>query len=615
MQEISEIGGTTIYSHGGAIVYLAKLDVDADGSINAYNPDDTGLDWLANAGSPGSWWGLACDENGNPYQHNGNYVSTTALEDTTKHAGDPSRYVDSEQIPYVVVPGRSDLARMGDYAFLLNTANGKYTFALCGDIGPTSKIGEASIAACRALGQEPVVRSRVRAGIDSGVLYILFPKSRSSPWKGEETADDISAAALRTFKGWGGFAQLTNVLNQMGVNHAPLIQQPSTTVVASASTIPQNSVRHNLTIAIAPGTITYLKLVDGSGGSLPPNQKRTCRAGETFVLLGYESDRNHYKIKLETSIPTDAGDAVYDTWRVYADHCQIDRQKMMNANIQKALISLGSMTNADIQKALINLGLLDTPADGKWGAQSKASLVDFQKHLGLPADGNPTPETLSALVAAKPFLNLGSDLASRIVNYMQAKGYFVAMGDRRFNIIYLEGCDPATGKPNDDSPNEFCDARLILEIPYSGVPRIQGAWEATVKAGFQYVDDPMNPNGAPRVRRKQFQAWAVGMHGEHSQHEALVQVAEIEVTRYSNRRDYFAETNGKLDVGADFAINQHWGYDYDYNDLENSSAGCLVGRTTEGHRNFMRIIKSDRRYQTNNNYIFFTTIMHSKEIQ
>src|ERR1700722_18184519 len=50
-----------------AFFYEAGMSIDADGAPNAYSPDNAGLDDLDNAGSPGDWWALAVDANGEPY--------------------------------------------------------------------------------------------------------------------------------------------------------------------------------------------------------------------------------------------------------------------------------------------------------------------------------------------------------------------------------------------------------------------------------------------------------------------------------------------------------------------------------------------------------------------
>src|SRR5665647_2286863 len=69
----------------GATMYKAKMYIDADGSPRAYGPNNSGLDWTANAGYPGNWWALVTDGSGNPIiqtasnPYPGMYVSTTSL--------------------------------------------------------------------------------------------------------------------------------------------------------------------------------------------------------------------------------------------------------------------------------------------------------------------------------------------------------------------------------------------------------------------------------------------------------------------------------------------------------------------------------------------------------
>jgi hypothetical protein len=44
------------------------------------------------------------------------------------------------------------------------------------------------------------------------------------------------------------------------------------------------------------------------------------------------------------------------------------------------------------------------------------------------------------------------------------------------------------------------------------------------------------------------------------------------------------------------------------------SAGSLVGRTRQGHQEFMALIKQDHRYQRNPNYLFLTTIISGEDL-
>jgi peptidoglycan hydrolase-like protein with peptidoglycan-binding domain len=270
-----------------------------------------------------------------------------------------------------------------------------------------------------------------------------------------------------------------------------------------------------------------------------------------------------------------------------------------------------------IQKILITLELLDPPADGKFGPISVAALKEFQALTKCNEPNQLGAVTAKKLIETKledlpiPELKLGNDLASRIVRYMQTKKYQIFQGIRQYNIVYIEGMD-ADGTINNDTPNYFNDRRMVIQI-LDGVPAIIGTWEATTEPGSRYTERPMNPGGAARIKFGQYKAWQVDIHygGGSEPHEALVQVAPITVHRDLNQ-DY-QRTGDKMETG-NFDINQHWGYDLPYNNVYYASAGCLVGRTRDGHREFMSLIKKDRRYQLNNNYIFYTTVINGQDL-
>jgi hypothetical protein len=201
------------------------------------------------------------------------------------------------------------------------------------------------------------------------------------------------------------------------------------------------------------------------------------------------------------------------------------------------------------------------------------------------------------------------ELANRIIKYMTAKNYAVFSGERMYNIVYVEGMNE-DGTLNDDAPNEFNDRRMIIQI-IDEVPKIVNSWQATTEPGDYYTYHPMNPEGAARIKFGQYQAWKVGIHGNSEPHEALVQFLPITVHRDFNKD--FKRTGDKLDTG-NFCVNQHWGYDAPVTDIKNTSAGCLVGRRRDGHREFMQLVKADRRYQNNEDYIFYTTVIAGDDL-
>ncbi|NEU77913.1 glycoside hydrolase family 75 protein [Nostoc sp. UIC 10630] len=216
-----KIGDIPIQQADGesAIFYEAGMSINADGAPNAYHPADTGIDFLANAGNPGNWWAIVVNKDGNPFiqgstdPYPGYYISTTALSDSGFVKQDPRRYVDSTKIPYIVLPGNSDFKKLtgiklGDFAVVYNTNNGKLAFAIYADIGPKNQIGEGSIALSQALGNDPLVRSRVRQGIPKGLVYVVFPGSGNEQ---PRIISEIEAETKRLFEIWGGIERIKSL--------------------------------------------------------------------------------------------------------------------------------------------------------------------------------------------------------------------------------------------------------------------------------------------------------------------------------------------------------------------------------------------------------------------
>jgi hypothetical protein len=197
-------------------------------------------------------------------------------------------------------------------------------------------------------------------------------------------------------------------------------------------------------------------------------------------------------------------------------------------------------------------------------------------------------------------------LAWKIVRAMERKGYVIDRGMGEVNPVYIEGLS-VDGKPNDNRPNYFNDLRCVLT--WDNIPIIS-CWEATTEPGRRYTINPINSGGAARIAFGQYRSWQVGMH--RGDHEALVQTGgPVSVHRDLNK-DYDRKGD-RVDTGY-FGINQHWGYDLPISDIGPSSAGCLVGRTKKGHKEFMAIVKSDPRYKTNKEYVFRTAILPAKDV-
>jgi hypothetical protein len=265
----------------------------------------------------------------------------------------------------------------------------------------------------------------------------------------------------------------------------------------------------------------------------------------------------------------------------------------------------------DIQAELSRLGLLDGPPDGKFGAVSGWALEAFLAARVPDAKGIDR-RVAKALTTGAPWpLDPGRDFCGRVVRRMQEMGFFIARHPDCINIVYIEGVDP-DGTRNDNAPNKFNDTRMVFSCDEAGMPHAQ-CWDGTTEPGARFVNMPTSPGGAARIAFDQFKAWCVGMHprsGEN-QHEALVQVADINVFRDLNKD--FRRQGDKQDRGM-FGINQHWGFDFPVDDIRNASAGCLVGRTKAGHREFMKRVKADPRFRVNAGYRFHTAVLDGSEL-
>lgn len=178
---LTKIGGSPVMWDGQTILFSAGMTIDADGSPRAYHPDDKpGLDYLANAGHPGNWWGIVTDGRGNPIMQDANdpapgfCISSTAYYNAGFRTDDPRRYLDSEKVRFVVIPGpvRKMIAPVFLGCKVEVEYRGKTVLAVCGDIGPSTHLGEGSIALARAL---KIPSNARRGGVAHGVTYTFFP--------------------------------------------------------------------------------------------------------------------------------------------------------------------------------------------------------------------------------------------------------------------------------------------------------------------------------------------------------------------------------------------------------------------------------------------------------
>lgn len=94
-------------------------------------------------------------------------------------------------------------AGLGDYGVVVNRKTEQLSYAIGGDIGPRRKIGEASIAAAKAVG---VPSSPRVGGVGAKIIfYLIFAGSGDHRPK---PLEQIKAAGEKLFIEWGGLERV-----------------------------------------------------------------------------------------------------------------------------------------------------------------------------------------------------------------------------------------------------------------------------------------------------------------------------------------------------------------------------------------------------------------------
>lgn len=178
----------------GRVFFTADGDIDADGANGqngaavAYKSDDTGTEALANgdmkkiAGGKvvfKAGWGrdvVILGNDNQPRIFNGGIIaSMTWYKEPGAALNDPAAYVDSETVPYIVVPPIIIQKTKGIVRGCKASVSFGAVSVICvvADKGPVNKVGELSIAAARALG---IPSSPRNGGMDEPRLkYELWP--------------------------------------------------------------------------------------------------------------------------------------------------------------------------------------------------------------------------------------------------------------------------------------------------------------------------------------------------------------------------------------------------------------------------------------------------------
>jgi len=112
---------------------------------------------------------------------------------------DPTRYVDASRIPFIVLPGamaREIGARPGRLRGRFNQRNGQSSYAIFGDVGPSTELVKARWRWRKILESDPMRRN---GGARRGILFLVFPGSgNGSP----RSIEEINSEAAKLLQAW-----------------------------------------------------------------------------------------------------------------------------------------------------------------------------------------------------------------------------------------------------------------------------------------------------------------------------------------------------------------------------------------------------------------------------
>lgn len=210
------------------------------------------------------------------------------------------------------------------------------------------------------------------------------------------------------------------------------------------------------------------------------------------------------------------------------------------------------------------------------------------------------------------------EMIDYVIEYMKKNNQKVFQEKDEYNIVYLEGLGEDL-RVNDNKHNEWNDLRLVFTY-IDGCPEIVFKQIATTEPGRYSTNhiQSIRRGGVARIAFGQYDSWKIGFHKQSSNkntHPALVQCAPVLIHRDLNRDTL--RINDATYSGI-FGINQHGtkiGYsDNNLGKVENWSEGCLVGKDWNKHLEFINLIKQDKRYIQNNEFIFTTTIIPADKL-
>ncbi len=248
-------GTKTVLTGGGALAYRSDYAVNTDGARNSYHPDDpfgreglainticNGADavtadgvrhdyracralvdtfrkaraegWTAPGGARMRFYAMATEDQQRHVpclQPDGAFVSTTSLvADPGQGKCNAARYLDANSVNFIIRPGRQAFAtagmQLGDLAVVMDPRSGRTVFAVVGDTGPATGLGEGSVAVGQRLAGRtslPRTRAETYAYAMRDIVTVVLPGEPMGAPFTQTRIDAAGALALASFGGIG----------------------------------------------------------------------------------------------------------------------------------------------------------------------------------------------------------------------------------------------------------------------------------------------------------------------------------------------------------------------------------------------------------------------------
>lgn len=207
------------------------------------------------------------------------------------------------------------------------------------------------------------------------------------------------------------------------------------------------------------------------------------------------------------------------------------------------------------------------------------------------------------------------DLATRIVEYMQEKGYYVNRNPNEGNIVYVSGMRDLFAFRQENKIDEWDDLRIIVKFGEDGAPCLDFWQAASTEPGTisRKSEAAKRLGGVATVVPGQYKAWRLGYHKHNFDHPALVQCANVVIWRDGNSSESF--DGGDLMFEGVYGINQHSTKPgFSGPRVGAWSAGCLVAKDFGQHLEFLERLKQWECYKDNQDFVFWTTIIPGKAL-